>query len=255
MISGQHKEVETEKNRLLESLKFPVAFILAIWGIHLLQYFLGLKWGFLGVYPRKVFGLKGIITAPFIHGDFSHLFNNTIPFFVLATMTLYFYRKVAIRSIAMIYILTGIAVWLLARETFHIGLSGVVFGLFGFVLGNGIFRRNIRSIVLALIVFLLYSGMLVGLFPTEEGVSWESHASGFVIGLFTAYFYKEELEAEEIKHAPWEDEPDLVNQPYFFPRDVFEKTKAQRIREAAEERARQQRRDEDGWISDSTIDL
>lgn len=190
-----------------------------------------MRWGFLGVYPRAWFGLKGIITAPFIHGDFSHLFNNSIPFFVLATMTLYFYRKVAVRSIVLIYILTGFAVWLVARETYHIGLSGVVFGLFGFVLGNGIFRRNIRSIVLALIVFLLYSGMLVGLFPVEEGVSWESHTAGFFVGLFTAYYYKEELEAEEIKHSPWEEELATSNRPYFLPRDVFEKTRAERLRE------------------------
>ncbi len=240
-----------EKNRLLESLFPPVIFLIAIWGIHIIQYIFGLRWGFLGVYPRKFFGLKGILTSPFIHGDFSHLFNNTIPFFVLSTMTLYFYKKVAFRSIIMIYVLTGVAVWLLARQTFHIGLSGVVFGLFGFVLGNGIFRRNIRSIVLALIVFLLYSGMLAGLFPVEEGVSWESHASGFVIGLFTAYYYKEELEAEEIKNAPWENEPDQADLPYFLPPDIFDKTKAERRREA-EERARQREQDNDGWISDIT---
>ena len=244
----------SEKNLLLESLKPPVVFIALIWAIHIFQYVFELRWGYLlGVYPREFSGLIGIFTSPFIHGDFSHLFNNTIPFFVLSTMTLYFYRKVAMRSILMIYILTGFAVWLLARETHHIGLSGVVFGLFGFVLGNGIFRRNIRSIVLALIVFLLYSGMLVGLFPTEEGVSWESHASGFVIGLFTAYFYKEELEAEEITHSPWEDEPDLADRPYYLPRDTFEKTKAQR-RFEAEQKARNEERGNDGWISDSTFD-
>lgn len=239
---------KTEKNQLLESLRIPVIFILIIWSLHIFQYLFSMRWGFLGVYPREFYGLKGIFTSPFIHGDFSHLFNNTVPFFILSTMTLYFYKKVAIRSILMIYILTGFAVWLLARETYHIGLSGVVFGLFGFVLGNGIFRRNIRSIVLALIVFLLYSGMLVGLFPTDEGVSWESHAAGFFIGLFTAYFYKGELEAEEIKHSPWEDEPDHADQPYYFPRDVFDKTKQERLREAEE-------RKNDGWISDNTFDI
>ncbi len=243
----------SEKRLLLESLKLPVIFLLIIWAIHIFQFIFGLRWGFLGVYPRSFSGLKGIFTSPFIHGDFSHLFNNTIPFFVLATMTLYFYKKVAIRSILMIYLLTGLSVWLIARQTYHIGLSGVVFGLFAFVLGNGIFRRNIRSIVLALIVFLLYSGMLVGLFPTEEGVSWESHASGFVIGLFTAYFYKRELEAEEIRQSPWEEETESDNLAYFLPRDTFDKTKAERQREA-EERARR-RNENDDWISDSTFDL
>ncbi len=227
-------EEKNEKRKLLESIKLPIVFLLVLWAIHIFQFVFGLRWGFLGVYPRAIFGLKGILTAPFIHGDFTHLLNNSIPFFVLSTMTLYFYRTVAIRSISLIYLLTGFAVWLIARETFHIGLSGVVFGLFGFVLGNGIFRRNIRSIVLALIVFLLYSGMLAGLFPVEEGVSWESHAAGFVIGLFTAYYYKEELEAEEIKHSPWEEELEPSNRPYFLPRDVFDKTIVERLREQEE---------------------
>ena len=134
-----------DKARLRESIRLPAIFLLVLWSIHTFQFLLGLRWGFLGIYPRAFFGLKGIITAPFIHGDYSHLFNNSIPFFVLTSMTLYFYRTVAVRSITLIYILTGFAVWLIARETYHIGLSGVVFGLFGFVLGNGIFRRNIRS--------------------------------------------------------------------------------------------------------------
>ena len=145
----------------------------------------------------------------------------------------------------MIYLVTGTAVWLMARQTYHIGLSGVVFGMVTFVMANGFFRRNVRSIVLALIVFLLYSGMLAGVFPLKEGVSWESHLMGAITGVFTAYFYKEEIEEEEVDPYAKEEEPDEASRPYFLPRDTFEKTKEERRREAEEN---------DFWNSSSSWD-
>ena len=235
--------MEENKNQLIESLKMPVAFLIAIWFIHMFQFIFNLNFGYLGVFPRAWFGLKGILTAPLIHGDFSHLTNNSIPFFVLSTMMIFFYRKVALQSFFMIYFITGIAVWLLARERFHIGLSGVVFGMVTFVMSNGFFRRNIKSIVLALIVFLLYSGMLAGVFPMKEGISWESHLFGALAGIFTAYYFKGEIEADE--EDPFEEETDLNSESYFLPRDIFEKTKEERRREAED--------NDDGWFSNSTF--
>ena len=119
--------MKEKSNQLIESMKLPLAFLAGIWLIHIFQFILNLNLGYLGVFPREWFGLKGILTSPLIHADFSHLTNNSIPFLVLGTMMLFFYRKVAISSFFMIYFITGIAVWLLARERFHIGLSGVVF--------------------------------------------------------------------------------------------------------------------------------
>ena len=233
-------------NQLIEDMKMPLAFLAGIWLIHLVQLVFNLNFGYLGIFPREWFGLKGILTAPLIHGDFSHLINNSIPFLVLGTMVMFFYQRVAIPSFFMIYFMTGIAVWLLARQRFHIGLSGIVFGLATFVMSNGFFRRNIKSIVLALIVFLLYSGMLAGVFPLKEGISWESHLCGALAGIFTAYYFKEEIEADEENPYP-DDEADPENQSYFLPRDIFEKTKEERRREKEEQN--------DGWYSDSTYDL
>ena len=238
--------MEEKKYPLIEYMKLPLAFLAVIWFIHIFQFIFNLEFGYLGVFPREWFGIKGIIASPLIHADFSHLTNNSIPFLVLGTMMIFFYRKVAVSSFFMIYFITGIAVWLLARQRFHIGLSGVVFGLVTFVMSNGFFRRNVRSIVLALIVFLLYSGMLAGVFPMKEGISWESHLYGALAGIFTAYYYKEEIEIEEEDPYP-EEEVDLENRPYFLPRDVFEKTKEERRREAED--------NNDGWYSDSTFDL
>ena len=236
--------MEEKNNQLLESMKMPLAFLVAIWFVHVFQFIFDLNFGYLGVFPRAWFGLKGIITAPLIHGDFSHLINNSIPFFVLSTMIIFFYRRVAISSFFMIYFITGIAVWLLARERFHIGLSGVVFGLVTFVMSNGFFRRNLKSIVLALIVFLLYSGMLAGVFPMKEGISWESHLYGALAGIFTAYYFKEEIETDEVDPFA-EPETELSSNSYFLPRDTFDKTKEERRREAEDS--------DDSWFSNSTF--
>ena len=213
---------------LIRSLQWPLLFVALLWVIHLTQYFGGYDFGQYGIYPQKAFGLRGILVAPLIHADFSHLISNSIPLLALSGIIFYFYRRVAIRSFWMIYLLTGLAVWLLGRSVFHIGASGVVYGLVAFVAWNGIFRRNLKSIVLALIVVFFYQGMFAGISPNQEGISWESHLFGAFVGIFTSFFYKEELEEDEKEEPdPFADE---VNEerPYFLPRDSFEKTRAQR---------------------------
>ncbi|MEM1219170.1 MAG: rhomboid family intramembrane serine protease, partial [Bacteroidota bacterium] len=109
------------------------------------------------------------------------------------------------------------------------GARGVVYGLLAFVFWSGIFRRNIKSIVLALIVTFLYSGFIVGILPNQPGISWESHLMGGLIGIFTAYWYKEEIEADEEREVPsWElEEP--KEEEFFLPRDAFDRTKQDRL--------------------------
>lgn len=210
-----------------------MTFILVIWVVHLLEMVMGWDLVYYGTYPLKLFGLKGILFMPLIHSGFPHLIHNTIPFLVLGTMMYYFYPKVAFKSIAMIYVLSGIGVWLFARPSYHIGASGVVYGMMAFVIGTGIFRKNIKSVALAFIVFLLYSGMLAGLFPGQVGVSHEGHLSGAVVGLFAAFFYKLEIEEDEIPET-YDPVIPRSERPYFLPRDIFEKTRQERYLEEME---------------------
>ncbi len=223
-----------QQHRLISSLKFPFQFIVFLWAIHFLQVLTNFDLSAYGVYPREVFGLRGILFSPLIHKDLPHLISNSAPLFVLSAMILYFYRRVAYRSMLMIYLLTGIAVWLFARKVFHIGASGVIYGLVSFVFWSGIFRRSLKSIILALIVTFLYSGYFLGILPNQEGISWESHLLGGLVGIFTAYWFKEEIEADEEKQPPsWENDPQ--EKTYFLDRDVFEKTKKEREAENEED--------------------
>ncbi len=244
LIDSETDSFELTRKHLVESLRFPLFAILFIWGIHFYQSIWNWDPAAYGIMSRRIWGIPGIISGPMVHGSWKHLISNTFPLFVLTALSIYFYRKVAMRAFWLIYFMTGIAVWLLARPVSHIGASGIVYGLVSFIFWNGIFRRSLRSIILALIVMLVYSGMFFGILPDQEGISWESHLLGSLAGIFASFWFKGELEDEEIeKDDPFALERNLEKQ-YFLPRDVFDKTKAQRAAEAEEaERWRMQSND------------
>ncbi len=221
--------MKKETQELFEAARFPIYFIILIWVIHISKIALDLHITDYGIFPRSVMGIKGIFLAPLIHGDFTHLISNTVPLLVLGLIVFLFYRKVALISFLIIYVTTGLMVWLFSGSmAYHIGASGVVYGLLSFVFWNGIFRRNIKSIVLALVVLVLYSGYFLGLLPDQEGISWESHLFGAIIGIVVSFIFKSTIEEDEVpRPSPWADE-DPSAQHYFLPRDAFVYTKAQR---------------------------
>ncbi|MCB0502967.1 MAG: rhomboid family intramembrane serine protease [Bacteroidetes bacterium] len=176
-----------------------------MWTTEIIESVLGLRLSYLGVLPRTVGGLKGVFLAPFLHGEWSHIISNSLPFFVLSAILFIAYRRVAYTVFILIYLLTGMFVWLLARGgTFHIGASGLVYGLFGFIFFSGIFRGDIKSIALSLIIAFFYGGMVYGVFPGQPGISWESHLLGAVAGAWLAYMFR-----SVDKPAPpkWMEEP------------------------------------------------
>lgn len=239
---------EDVNKRFFQSIQLPILFVAFIWIIHLFQVATNIDLGFLGVRPQSIEGLKGILFAPLIHADFQHLLSNSIPLLMLGIMIMYFYPTIGVKNFIIIYFLQGIAVWLMARgNRFHIGASGVVYGLVAFVFWTGIFRRSLQSIVLALVVTVLYSGYFAGVLPNQEGISWESHLFGAIIGIFTSLYFKEDLElGEELEknYKPFAEEENNSDRPYFLPRDTFEKTK--------QERAQENNNPPSDWTSTST---
>jgi membrane associated rhomboid family serine protease len=212
--------MENARPNFLDSLILPLFWAVLIWTIHIVTFVSGLDLAFLGVYPKSFSGLIGIFTAPLIHGDFPHLTSNTLPLLFLTWTIIYFYKDVAYKSIIGIYILTGTMVWIFGREVYHIGASGVIYGLVSFVFWSGLFIKDVRSIVLSLIVTVLYSGMFLGVLPNQEGISWESHLFGALVGIAVAFWVKNEIEPED--------------KTYFFSQDIFEKTKLERAKEQEE---------------------
>lgn len=237
--------IQQSSKNAFRSLWISLQLVGILWIIQGLQWLLHAEWGIFGIYPREMFGLRGVVLAPLIHANFGHLLANTPPLFVLSAMVLFFYRRVAAPAMVMIYLLTGLAVWTFARPVFHIGASGVVYGLVAFVFWNGIFRRNIRAIALALIVVFYYGSMFMGILPGQDGISWESHLLGGLAGIFTAYWFKNSSEKEEIREPySWEKEEQLPPGAFFDP-NVFDKTKAERRKEREDQ-------DNEGWFRTHT---
>ena len=159
----------------------------------------------MGILPRDMFGFLGIISGPIVHANFSHLLSNTIPLIILGWAIFFFYSKVSYKTFIVIYVLTGLLVWLFAREVYHIGASGIVYGIVSFLFFSGIFRRDNKSISIALIVTFLYGGIIWGILPGQKGISWESHLFGGIAGIITAFIFRK---IDPPKQYDWEDEVD-----------------------------------------------
>ena len=178
--------------------------VLALWAVKLLEMHSGFLLTEYGVMPRTITGLKGVITSPFIHGDFKHLISNSLPLLVLIAGVVYFYKSLALRVFIGVYILGGFWLWLGGRESYHIGASGLVYGLTSFLFFSGMFRRDVRLMALSMLVVFLYGGMIWGIFPLFIGVSWEAHLFGGLAGFLFAFFYRKE--GPQRKVYEWEGE-------------------------------------------------
>lgn len=210
---------------ILKRLSFPIAFVLLIWVIHFMQIILGTSLVKLGIFPGTLDGLPGILTSPLIHGSWDHLFYNSISFLILGSIIFWFYPRIALRSFMLLYVISGLGVWAFAQSnSYHIGASGLVYGMVSLVFWNGVFRRNLKSTVLALIILILYAGYFGGIVPGKEGISWESHLLGALAGIGLAWVYKNDVEEDEIPEPPMEEE----EKEFFLRRDTFQVTLAER---------------------------
>lgn len=199
---------ETEK--LIRSLFFPAFLVITLWLIKLAEIVFGLNLTFMGIYPLNARGLAGIIFAPLIHADLFHLAANTGPLFFLSAAVFYFYRRVAWKVIFLTWLFTGIWVWFGAREAYHIGASGLVYGYASFIFFSGIIRSSKELMAISLIVVFLYGGLVWGIFPIRETVSWESHLLGGIAGLILSVYFREYGPARR-EIATGEDESDIEN--------------------------------------------
>jgi membrane associated rhomboid family serine protease len=204
--------MDSDKKRLINSFILPALFVFLLWVIKVIEWIGGFSLGFLGVYPLSPKGLIGIVTAPLIHSDFSHLAANSVPLFILGAALVYFYREISLKVFFLIYLMVGVWVWVFAREAYHIGASGIVYGLASFIFLSGLIRRNSRLIALAMVVAFLYGSFVWGVFPEffpEQNISWESHLMGIIAGSILAVYYRKEGPQRE-KYS-WEIEEEFYD--------------------------------------------
>ena len=193
LASDETSEGAFYKKKFLLSIIIPGIFIVLMWLVKIIESLFEIDLSGFGIYPLTVRGLPGIIFSPFIHADFNHLFNNSLPLFFLSVALFYFYSEVALKVFTCTYFFTGLLVWIAGREAWHIGTSGLVYGLASFLFFSGIIRRSFRLIALSLLIVFLYGSMVWGLFPgIYKNVSWESHMLGFFSGVVLSVCYRKE---------------------------------------------------------------
>jgi len=178
----------------LESFFYPFLLLVLLWLFYWAEHLFNFHFYKLGVLPRTIEGLKGILFMPLVHSEkeVSHLVNNSAPIFILLASLIFFYRKIALKVFIYLWILTGLFVWVYAENkgSYHIGISGVIYGLAAFLFTSGFIRKYLPLQAIALFVAFFYGSMIWGVFPIEQKISWEGHLMGLITGVILAYIYK-----------------------------------------------------------------
>lgn len=189
----------------LKIFRLPFIAVFLIWFVFWLELKTGLNFARFGIYPKDISSLFGIVFSPFIHGDLEHLYNNSIPLFVLLLMMQVFYRKQTYFVIVIGIVLSGMITWLIGRPSYHIGASGLIYALVSFIFFKGIVTRNYRLTAVSFVVIFLYGGMLWYIFPDmKENMSWEGHLGGFITGLILAFVVETPKEFQKMHNYEWE---------------------------------------------------
>ena len=183
----------------------PCLYLVSVWLVFVLQQHYDFT-DTLALYPRDQSHLLGIITTVFLHHDLLHIASNSLPFIVGMLSLYYFYNDIAIKVTLICHVATGILIWIFARPAYHIGASGMVYALVVFLLSSGFIRHNKQLKFLALAVLSIQSGLIWGVIPQGNNISWESHLMGALVGLITAIIYRNQGPPPD-KKFQWNEEP------------------------------------------------
>lgn len=171
---------------------WPLYFVLLLWIIYWVEIKFNLDLTHYGIYPRTFVGLRGVVLSPFLHGGLEHLYNNSLALLVLIAAIRYFYRDLALRVIVYGILLSGFITWMIGRESYHIGASGLIYVLVSFMFFKGIQTGYYRLVALSLMIIVLYGGMIWYVLPEagSQGISWEGHLGGLISGFLFARLYQ-----------------------------------------------------------------
>ncbi|MET1021569.1 MAG: rhomboid family intramembrane serine protease [Arthrobacter sp.] len=186
--NGKPRVVDTTAVRARKGLLVVGSFVLALYVIEIINALtLRSLNGTFGLRPRSLDGILDIVTFPLLHANLAHLFSNSIPLIIFGFLVLLSGARVFFFTLALSWLVSGAVVWLIGGFNVTVGSSGLVFGLFVFLLVRGFFNRNWWQILLSVVLFLTYGGILFGILPTVAGyVSWQAHLGGAIGGLLAA---------------------------------------------------------------------
>ncbi|UPT69616.1 MAG: rhomboid family intramembrane serine protease [Flavobacterium sp. JAD_PAG50586_2] len=186
----------------------PTLLLIVIWFVFVIENSFNVDLTSHGILPRTISGLQGLLFSPFLHGDLNHIANNSIPLFILTTALIYFYRDVSLKVLFYGILLSGLITWVIGRDSYHIGASGLIYVLVSFIFFKGMMTQYYRLMALSLTVVMIYGGMIWYVFPeVDKQISWEGHLAGLITGFIFAIRFKTPDYVEAIQY-PWE-KPDF----------------------------------------------
>jgi membrane associated rhomboid family serine protease len=175
---------------LKKNLYWILGFVALIWVVELINFSTGHRFSDWGILPRTLKGLKGIPLSPFLHASLIHIMMNTIPLAVLGGFVILQGRQMFFEISIIIILVSGTALWLFGRSSYHVGASGLIFGYFGYLVLRAWYDRSLKSSVIAFVTVFLYGGIIWGLLPTFSRISWEGHLFGLLAGILAARLEK-----------------------------------------------------------------
>lgn len=192
LLMSENSESSVIKRQFLSAITIPLALSVTMILSYVLE--VGMDWDFhkLGVFPRKIENLWSVFTFVFVHASWEHLLNNVLSFFILSSFLFYFYRKLSIKVLLISYVMSGAILWVIGRESCHVGASGLIYALAFFLFFSGLFRNYVPLVAISLVVALVYGNMVWHIFPWEvhDPVSWEGHLAGGLTGLVLSILYR-----------------------------------------------------------------
>lgn len=201
--------------RILVAMVIPLFLIFVLYMIKILE--IGMDWDFtrLGVYPLDKRGVFGIFAHPLVHSGFRHLLANTIPLFFLSWCLFYFYRNIAPYIFFIIWVGCGALTFVIGKPGWHIGVSGIIYGLAFFLFFSGLLRKHIPLIAISLLVTFIYGGLIWNMLPffAKETTSWEGHLSGAIVGVLCAFAFQNYGPQKPAAFADEEEEDEMEEEP------------------------------------------
>lgn len=183
-----------ETRKVVYALYYPILLTGLLWMIKILEFTSNTDLSDYGNYPLSPEHLTGILWQPLIHADFVHLWSNTVPLIFLVWSLFYFYGDIAFRVFPSLWVGSGVLTWFIGRPSFHIGASGIVYGLAFFLFFSGVVRKMRPLMALSGIVAITYGGFVWNMLPVAEiwkpELSWEGHLSGAIVGSALAIVFR-----------------------------------------------------------------